>query len=151
MRSPVAPGVEANVPKSLQEERYAIYSRDGFEGGYVTFAMKQGLSSRDQRYALDEVARIVERLEENNPGIDVEATGLPFFAARERDAFLRAGKTALPLAFAGVFVVFWAFFGRAIYATLAVGAILLCAALTLGLQTFAVGSFLPTTRRSGRF
>lgn len=143
MRSPVAPGVEANVPKSLQEERYAIYSRDGFEGGYVTFAMKQGLSSRDQRYALDEVARIVERLEENNPGIDVEATGLPFFAARERDAFLRAGKTALPLAFAGVFVVFWAFFGRAIYATLAVGAILLCAALTLGLQTFAVGSFSP--------
>lgn len=143
MRSPVAPGVEASVPKLLQEERYATYSRDGAEGGFVTFAMKQGLSSRDQRYALDEVARIEERLKENNPEIDVEATGLPFFAARERDAFLRAGKTALPLAFAGVFVVFWAFFGRAIYAALAAGAILLCAAMTLGLQTFAVGSFSP--------
>lgn len=143
MRSPVAPGVEANVPKLLQEERYATYSRDGAEGGFVTFAMKQGLSSRDQRYALDEVARIAESLKENNPEIDVEATGLPFFAARERDAFLRAGKTALPLAFAGVFVVFWAFFGRAVYAALAAGAILLCAAMTLGLQTFAVGSFSP--------
>ncbi|MGN0910036.1 MAG: hypothetical protein ACI4NV_01300, partial [Thermoguttaceae bacterium] len=143
MRSPVAPGVEASVPKLLQEERYATYSRDGAEGGYVAFAMRQGLSTRDQRYALDEVARIAERLKENNPEIDVEATGLPFFAARERDAFLRAGKKATPLAFAGVFVVFWAFFGRAIYATLAAGAILLCAAVILGLQTFAVGSFSP--------
>ncbi len=143
MRSPVAPGIEASVPKLLQEERYATYSRDGAEGGFVAFAMRQGLSSRDKRYALDEVARIEERLKENNPEIDVEATGLPFFAARERDAFLRAGKTALPLAFAGVFVVFWAFFGRAIYAALAAGAILLCAAMTLGLQTFAVGSFSP--------
>lgn len=143
MRSPVASGVEATTPKALQEERYATYVRDGAQGGFVSFAMKQGLSSRDRRYALDEVARIAEILEENNPGIDVEATGLPFFAARERDAFLRTGKTALPLALVGVFVLFWAFFGRAVYAFLAVATLLLCAALTLGLQTFAVGSFSP--------
>ena len=141
--SPVAPGVEASVPEALAPNPYYLFHTKTAQGGGVMFNFVDKLTQDERRRAVAAINLIVQKTQANNPRTIVEATGLPFIERREFDGAARAARSLGVFFIASVVVFFWAFFGRASRAFVALATLLVGFCWLLGVQTVAFQVLTP--------
>ena len=141
--SPVVPGVEASVPQALAPNPYYLFHTKTAQGGGVMFNFADKLTQDERRRAVAAINLIVQKIQANHPRTIVEATGLPFIERREFNAAIHAVKALGCFFLASLIVFFWAFFGRASRAFVALTALFLGFSWLLGVQTVAFHILTP--------
>ena len=141
--SPVVSGIETNVPRALAPDPYYLFHTKTAQGGGVMFTFVDSLTQDERRRAVEAINLIVQKTQATHPRTIIEATGLPFIERREFDASIHALKALVVFFFASVTVFFWAFFGRASRAFIALSSLLVGFCWLLGFQTLESRSLTP--------